>query len=99
MMSLESDIEKAFVRWCRVNHVVSLKLNPNWYRSIPDRIVVLPHPYNASIFIEFKRPGGKFRRGQLKRLRYLRRLGYAAYMCDTLERAIGLVTEYRQEAA
>lgn len=93
-MSLESTIEKDFVRWCRSNGLITLKLNANWYRNIPDRIVILPGSPNRSFFLELKRFGERPRPGQLKRFRRLRKMGYNVYVADSLTKAIEVVEKY-----
>jgi hypothetical protein len=91
---LESSIERKFVRWCKSQGLIALKLNPNWYRNIPDRIIVFPGNPGAAIFLELKRPGEEPRPGQVKRLRQLKKLGYNAYHADTLNKAKAIVEEY-----
>ena len=89
---LESTIERKYVRWCRTCGVIALKLNPNWYKSIPDRIVVIPG--GMCFFLEFKRPGEKPRKGQYKRMRQMRRMGFKVFWADNLEDAIQITEDF-----
>ena len=87
----ESMIERKFVRYCREQGIVTLKLNPVWYRNIPDRIVIFPG--DLCFFLELKRLGEKPRPGQVKRIRRLRKMGYTVHVADSLEKAKQLVEE------
>lgn len=84
-MTLESSIEREFVRYCKSHGAVCLKQNPNWYKNIPDRLVMLPG--HRAFFIELKRPGEEPRPGQRKMLRRLQRMGHKAYYADSLHDA------------
>ena len=81
---LESGIERDFTTYVKENGGMCIKQNPNWYRGIPDRLIV---KCGRCIFIELKRPGEKPTPLQHKRLANIKVHGTPAYWCDTLEQA------------
>ena len=80
---LEKDIEQALIRAVRRSGGLCLKfVSPGW-DGAPDRICLWPGGRIA--FVELKRPGGKVRPLQAKRLEQLRALGFRAEVVDSLE--------------
>jgi hypothetical protein len=63
---------------------VCWKLPAQWYRNIPDRIVLLPG--SKLCFIELKRPGKKARDGQKRMGKILTELGFNWAVLDTKEK-------------
>lgn len=52
-MTLEVDVEEALRKAVEAAGGLCLKLNPLWYRGIPDRLVLLPG--GRVVFVELKR--------------------------------------------
>ena len=56
MRRQESELEKWAVRHVEKLGGIAIKLNPMWYKGIPDRLFVLPD--SRIVFVEFKDPNG-----------------------------------------
>jgi hypothetical protein len=89
----EADIERKFYDHVKSTGGVAIKVNPNWYRNYPDRLVI--RPGGSSFFLEFKRPGEKPRKGQALVARYLKRRNILVYWTDSLEVAIAIYEDER----
>ena len=59
----------------------ALKMPSQWYRHIPDRLLLLPGGKMA--FVELKRPGAKPREGQRKMGKWLKKLGFEWFIIDS----------------
>ena len=82
-MMQERDIEQALIRAVRRSGGLCLKfVSPGW-AGAPDRICLWKNGRIA--FVELKRPGGKIRPLQKKRLEQLRSLGFEVVVVDCLE--------------
>lgn len=90
---LEKDIEKALVKKVKALGGLCIKFTSPSMMGIPDRIVLLPKGKLG--FVELKRPGGKARPIQIKRIKDLKKLGFKVFILDEKEnideiiRAIG----------
>ena len=90
---LEKDIEKALVKKVKALGGLCIKFTSPSMMGIPDRIVLLPKGKLG--FVELKRPGGKARPIQVKRIKDLKKLGFKVFILDEKEnideiiRAIG----------
>lgn len=82
---LESTIENAYVDFARGLGVLAIKFKDDKRRNAPDRLNLCPGMH--TFFIEFKKRGEKPRRGQILYHDMLRNMGYAVYVCDTLDQA------------
>lgn len=58
-----------------------IKLSPDWYTGIPDRMCLLPG--GRIVFIETKAPGKRERPSQRVFGARLRALGFHFFVCDT----------------
>ena len=90
-MTLESDIERKFVKWCLTQGYECLKLRIDGENGFPDRTVITP---NGIYFIELKRPGGKLRARQRVWIDKLTKLGCKVDCFDTLEGAVESVEKW-----
>ncbi|MDD5370834.1 MAG: hypothetical protein PHQ40_17265 [Anaerolineaceae bacterium] len=81
---LEKAIEDYLIAQCNTHHGVAWKLPSQWYRHIPDRLVLLPGARIA--FVELKRPGEKPRPGQIRMAHFIRSLGFICVSIDTKEK-------------
>lgn len=89
MKRLESSIESAFVRWCKVRRILCLKLVPFGFSGFPDRTVITLD--GRIVFIEFKRSGGKLSPGQVKWQRVLTEYRQRVVVAYSVEDAIAEV--------
>ncbi len=62
--------------------------------GIPDLFLAVPRGSLHGMAIEMKRPGGAASDAQLEVLNYLESVGYATHICDSLDKAIEVVTTY-----
>lgn len=80
MKQSETDLEKQCVRLARKNGFVSMKIEKNGHKGVPDRLFI---GKNQIYFIEFKRPGGGVvSKQQLFWHNFLKSNGIKAYFCD-----------------
>lgn len=80
---LEKDIEKALVKKVKALGGLCIKFISPSMMGIPDRIVLLPKAKLG--FVELKRPGGKARPIQIKRIKDLKKLGFKVFVLDEKE--------------
>jgi hypothetical protein len=81
---LESQIEKAVVRYARSDHWgLGIKFKDPSRRHAPDRIFLFPR--GKVCFIEFKAPGKVPNEGQVEYARTLINLGFPVLFCDSIE--------------
>ncbi|WP_019213998.1 VRR-NUC domain-containing protein [Fenollaria massiliensis] len=80
---LEKDIEKALVKKVKALGGLCIKFTSPSMMGIPDRIVLLPKAKLG--FVELKRPGGKARPIQIKRIKDLKKLGFKVFVLDEKE--------------
>lgn len=80
---LEKDIEKALVKKVKALGGLCIKFTSPSMMGIPDRIVLLPKGKIG--FVELKRPGGKARPIQVKRIKDLEKLGFKVFTLDEKE--------------
>ena len=82
---LESALEGRTVRYARTLGIESIKLNLHGRRDWPDRMFF---PYGGRpVFFELKREGKEPRPGQLRVIRWLKKLGYKVYVINTFTEA------------
>lgn len=81
---LEKDIEKALVKKVKALGGLCIKFTSPSMMGIPDRIVLLPKAKLG--FVELKRPGGKARPIQIKRIKDLKELGFKVFILDEKEK-------------
>lgn len=91
-MTLEIDIENAFVAYAATRGCRAEKLVLKGARSWPDRTVFCPG--SRVICFEFKKPGGRKRAAQIKRVEDLRRLGIEAFFVDNVDTAITIFEDF-----
>lgn len=82
-MTLEKDIEQAFVRRVKAMGGMCEKFTSPGRRSVPDRIVTLPH--GRIIFVELKRPGANPTDAQLRDHARRREMGCDVRVIDSME--------------
>lgn len=85
-MQLEKQIEGKVVKWAREHGILTRKMNGDGYRGWPDRLFVLRN--GKTLWIEFKRPGGKESELQKVMLDNLRELGHEAHVYSDAVKAI-----------
>lgn len=81
---LEKEIEKALVKKVKALGGLCIKFTSPSMMGIPDRIVLLPKGKLG--FVELKRPGGKARPIQTKRIKDLKELGFKVFILDKKEK-------------
>ena len=90
---LEVEIEKDFVdqiqKW---KGIIALKYKEPKRRGGPDRVVL--SPYVPAFFVEFKRPGEKLRREQIKFHSDLKEMGYEVQVHDDATEAVEAYVRY-----
>jgi len=79
-MSLEAELEKAFVDFAESKGCYALKLRIDGQNGFPDRTVLTPL---GVFFVEFKTPRGKLRPAQEEWIGRLRKLGFYVAVIDT----------------
>ena len=89
--------EKAFERKLRATSkeigYLSLKLNPNWIKGIPDRLFVGPN--KTIVFMELKTPIGRASALQKYYIQKLKEFGYTAEFVDNYDTAIEILVSSR----
>lgn len=84
MKQSETDLEKQCVRFARENGYVSMKIEKNGHKGVPDRLFI---GKNRIYFIEFKRPGGGVvSKEQLFWHKLLKDNEIEAYFCDNFDK-------------
>lgn len=81
---LEKEIEKALVKKVKALGGLCIKFTSPSMMGIPDRIVLLPKGKLG--FVELKRPDGKARPIQTKRIKDLKELGFKVFILDKKEK-------------
>lgn len=87
----EQKIEEQLVKAVRGQNGLCLKINSTSMTGLPDRLLLLPGGKLA--FVEVKRPGGKPRPIQVKRMNDLKQLGFYCYVLDRLEDIQSIIEE------
>ena len=83
MKQYETDLEKQCVRFARENGYVSMKIEKNGHKGVPDRLFL---GKNRIYFIEFKRSGGGVvSKEQLFWHKLLKDNEIEAYFCDNFD--------------
>ena len=82
-MTLEKDIEDAFVAFVELLGGKCYKLKCDGRRGWPDRTVIMPN--GLIVFVEFKKPGGKLSPNQVTTISILRGLGCNVMTGDSLD--------------
>ena len=85
-MATEKSIEMKVVRWAKLAGWLVLKMNPAWNKGVPDRMFL--GPGGVTVFIEFKKPGGKVAPLQLYYNEWLKQLGHHAHILDNYDDAV-----------
>ncbi|HBR01728.1 MAG TPA: nuclease [Ruminiclostridium sp.] len=88
---LEKYIEKKLVTAVKKMGGIAAKFVSPGLDGMPDRLLLLPHGKMA--FAELKAPGGKPRQLQIRRIKQLRKLGFACYVIDDDEQIGGILDE------
>lgn len=77
----ENSVEEHLIKQCEKRGGFALKMNPNWYKGIPDRLCALP---GMLFFAELKRPkGGKVSRIQRRWESRCKKLGIPHFIFST----------------
>ncbi|QEF98174.1 VRR-NUC domain protein [Stieleria maiorica] len=92
-MTLEADIESAFVAYADRKGCLALKLRIDGANGFPDRTVITPR---GIFFAEFKKPGGKLRPAQKRIAEELRRLGFQVITPTEIGQAEKALDEFLQ---
>jgi hypothetical protein len=92
MEMLESAHESKFVHYVSIRGGLCLKLNPQWFVGIPDRLL-LPGK-GVVVFLEMKRPEGDVRKRQRIVHGILRGLGLNVRTAYTYEEAVEVYKEF-----
>jgi len=82
-MIYERDIEMAVCRYAKKKGWLAYKFTSPSRRSVPDRILL--QPGGRAIFIEFKRPGGKPTKNQLREINRIIDQEFLAVIVDSVE--------------
>lgn len=80
-MTYEHELEDwAAARFAEAGHMLLKFVSPG-FAGVPDRILLTAT--GLSVFIEFKRPGGRFRKAQPVVIRTLREMNHRVEVVDT----------------
>lgn len=79
---LEKDIEAAVCKYAKECGCLVYKFTSPQRRSVPDRLLLLPG--GLTVFIEFKRPGGKLTPGQERERDRIRGQGHLWFLVDDI---------------
>lgn len=82
-MVREQLIEKALKKKVEQSNGLAIKFISPSLVGIPDRLLLMPNGIVG--FVEVKRPGGKLRRIQKKRIQQLTELGFKCFILDDIE--------------
>ena len=83
MNKKERELEEKCVRLARENGFVSMKIEKNGHKGVPDRLFI---GENRIYFIEFKKPcGGEVSKQQFFWHNLLKSNGIEAYFCDNFD--------------
>ena len=85
---LERQIEAAVCKYAKDEGCIVIKLNGPGDRGKPDRLILRD---GKSLFVEFKRPGGRMSALQEKWQRDLREKGFTCETIDTVADGVRLV--------
>jgi len=88
-MIREKDVEQALIRAVRKSGGVCWKLVCPGVDGVPDRLCLWPHGEVA--FAEVKKPGGKPRPLQVRRIAQLRSMGFRVVVIDSPESAAAFI--------
>lgn len=88
---LESDYEDMVCKALRAVGADPLKFFSSWSTGWPDRIVLTKS--GRTLWIEFKKPGGRYARLQELNRSWLIRNDHAYYMLDTYERCMWFINK------
>lgn len=90
---LERDVQKSVVEFARRNDVVAHKFSSEARRNVPDYLFL----FNGRVlFIEFKATGKRARKGQLREINKLRRVGFFVEVCDCKAMGRSLIRAFMQ---
>lgn len=79
---LERDIQKACVVWARARGWYARKFASPANRSVPDYLFGKD---GCTVFVEFKRPGGKVTEAQKEEHKAMLKVGLVAHIFDNIE--------------
>ena len=79
---LESTIEKKCKAWAKSQGWLAYKFVSPSNRGVPDQIFLKD---NQTVFVEFKRPGGKVSTLQSRQIEKLRAQSFKVFVIDSLE--------------
>lgn len=79
---LERKIEADCVKWAKANGWLSYKFTSPANRGVPDRMFLRN---GVTVFVEFKRPGGKVSTLQNRQIEKLRACDFRVFVIDSLE--------------
>ena len=82
MTDLEKDIERKACQWAKSQGWLVYKFTSPNYRSVPDRMFL---KHGTTVFLEFKRPGGKLTEGQRREIQKLNEAGFIAEVVYSVE--------------
>ena len=83
-MKTEAQIEAAACRWAKEQGWLVYKFTSPARRSVPDRMFIQG---GHTVFIEFKRPGGKLTEGQVREIKRLQNAGASVHVCYSVQEA------------
>lgn len=90
----EADVSRKVLVWAKKNGLPSIRMvlagsvSTGW----PDYVFILPGA--KTVWIEFKRPGGKPTELQRSRINTLLDLGHAAFVVDDAQEGISILSAY-----
>lgn len=91
---LERDIEAKLVREVKRRGGLSYKFTSPGRAGVPDRIVIVPDPYNTQVvFVELKTRNGSLQRNQINEINTLREKGANVRVVYGEDQMLDLVDE------
>lgn len=87
----EKHIEEKLRQAVKARGGIAIKFISPSLTGIPDRLILMPGGKLA--FVEVKRPGGKVRTIQKRRMEQLQGLGFKCYVLDSLETIPEIIEE------